>query len=230
MTNDIPPLYDKKVICHVCDHTFTSKKLRSRFIRVKEVFNDFSKQYKDESLNPLLYEVNVCPQCGYAFNEQFDDIQKENHRQNFKSRVSANWRKQSFSEQRSYEDAVRVYKLALISAGETTQPSIVIGSLCMKLSWLSRYSLEKEEEKRFVRYAIKHFENAFTSGDFASKKMSELKVIYLLAELNRQVDNREEAVKYFSKVIQHKERHTEPQIVEMARDQWYKTREVMGSK
>jgi uncharacterized protein (DUF2225 family) len=230
VTNDIPPLYDKKVICHICDHTFTSKKLRTRFIRVKEVFNDFSKEYKDESLNPLLYEVNVCPQCGYAFNDQFNDIKKENQRADFKRRVSANWQRQNFSGERSYKEAIRVYKLALIAAGETIQPSIVIAILCMKLSWLFRYSDQKDEEKRFVRFAIKQFENTFTSGDFAAKKMSELKVIYLLAELNRQVDNREEAIKYFSKVIQHKERHTEPQTVEMAREQWYKTREVMESK
>lgn len=227
MIKEIPLLYDKQVTCHICDHTFTSKKLRSRYIRVKQVFNDFSKDYKDALRNPLLYEVYVCPECGYAFTDQFSEIKYMDQRQQFKEKVSSNWRKQDFSDERSYESAIRVFKLAMVAAGETSQPDIITAGLCMKLSWLFRYMENLVEEKRFVNFAIQKFEKTFASGEFGT--MSEIKVIYLLGELHRQADSSDKAIQYFSKVIQHKKRHSEPAIVEMARDQWYKTREVSSS-
>jgi len=194
---------------------------------VKEVFNDFSKEYKDASRNPLLYEVYVCPECGYAFTDQFDETKHEDQRKQFIKNVSSNWRKQNFSEERSYEEAIRVFKLAVLTARETSQPDIVVAGLCMKLSWLLRYIDDLNEEKRFVTFAIGKFEKAYISGYFGS--MAEIKVMYILGELNRQAGSNDKAIKYFSKVIQHKSRNSEKQIVEMARDQWYKSREVSSS-
>ncbi|WP_280768751.1 DUF2225 domain-containing protein [Salipaludibacillus daqingensis] len=223
MTKEVPLLYDKQLSCHICDHNFTSKKLRSRYIRVKQVNNDFSKEYKDASRNPLLYEVYVCPECGYAFNDQFQETFHQAQREQFINKISSKWRKQDFSGERSHEEAVRVFKLAVVAGEQTMQPDIILAGICMKLSWLLRELNEEDEATRFVNFSIQKFEKAFSYGNYES--MSELKVIYILGELHRLLNRNGEAIKYFSKVIQHKHRHMEPQIVEMARDQWYKARE-----
>ncbi|RKL65598.1 hypothetical protein CR203_19960 [Salipaludibacillus neizhouensis] len=221
---DLEPLYDKEVTCPNCNLAFYSKKIRSRFIRVNEVFNDYSKDYKDEQLNPVLYEISVCSACGYGFNEQFDPILKPSIKEQFNQKVSKYWTSQDFSGTRSYENSVKTYKLAILSAEITNQPYIVRGSLCMKLSWLFRTMNEKQEEIRFIEMALEQFEDSYKHGDFIQKSVSELMLLFLLGEYYRKVGKKEQSINYFSKVIQHKDKQKEAAIVEKAREQWQEAR------
>ncbi|ASA96771.1 MULTISPECIES: DUF2225 domain-containing protein [Anoxybacillus] len=64
-------LYDRTVTCLVCKQTYTTKKVRSRFIRPVQHDTDFCSYYASEEANPLLYYVHVCPHCGFAATEEF---------------------------------------------------------------------------------------------------------------------------------------------------------------
>lgn len=209
----------------MCHHEFTSKKLRSRSIRVEKIENDLYTTYKDPNNNPTLYEVFVCDACGYAFTEQFKERMTNETRENFKQNISAHWKEQSFSDERTHEEAITTYKLALLSARETEQAPVVIAGICLRISWLNRYLENEEEEEKYVKYALKYYETSYIQGDFKDTSMTELQLLFLLGELSRKLGLEEQAVKYFSNIIQHPDRHYEPNLVERARDQWYLTRE-----
>ncbi|UCZ54177.1 DUF2225 domain-containing protein [Bacillus shivajii] len=224
MALEIPPLYDKKVTCHICNHRFTSKKVRSRFIRMEETWNDFYTVYKDPKFNPVLYEVYVCNKCGYAFTDHFQQLTRTVHIQTFKEEVSAYWKEQDYSDERTYEQATHVFKLSILAAMKVKQPHVVIAGLCMRLSWLYRY-LGDEQEERYLTQAMNQYEKSLIKGDYIGTSMSELTITYLIGEIARQLGHHEKAMKYFSVVIEHKERHMEPKIVEKTREQWYLTRQ-----
>ena len=131
---DIPALYDKKINCTICNNTFFSKKIRSRAIRVEKVENDFSTVYKDPSLNPVLYEILVCTECGYAFNDQFGSQLTDTLKERFRTNISSKWNKQSFTGERTYKEAVKTFKLAILTANETGEKAVVKAGLCLAKS------------------------------------------------------------------------------------------------
>ncbi|UTR09127.1 DUF2225 domain-containing protein [Evansella sp. LMS18] len=189
----IGPFYDKKIICSLCGNAFTSKKIRSRAIRVEKAESDFCLQHKDSTLNPVLYEIYVCPECGFAFNEQFDDNLSAEAEEVFRLKISSNWKKQSYGEERSYEEAAKTLKLALLSAEQTVQTPVVKAGLCLRLSWLYRYMENEKEEARFQRHARSFYEVSYTEGDFKNKSMTEITVLYLIGELSRRVGDKKGA-------------------------------------
>ncbi|AOM83446.1 DUF2225 domain-containing protein [Salisediminibacterium beveridgei] len=224
MAEAIPPFYDKSVSCDVCTHVFTSKKMRSRYIRVERVENDYYKVYKDPLLNPLLYEVAVCPECGYSHTESFLPIKKPEVIDRFKAAVSSSWNSRRFDDERDYEAGLGVFKLALLSAQVTGQPHALMGSLCLRIAWIQRFLTNEAEEIRFLKKAADQFEKSFLEGDFRDTQMSEISLLFILGECFRRIDEKQKARKYFSKVIEHKDRHLEPQLVERTREQWYETK------
>ncbi|WP_017728733.1 DUF2225 domain-containing protein [Halalkalibacterium ligniniphilum] len=219
----IEPLYDKEKTCLLCQNSFNTKRLRSRFIRTKHVQSDFCTEYKDPTLNPMFYEVDVCPNCGFAFTEAFSSTFPPETMETIKTKLK-NWKFQDFGQERTVEQVIRVYKLAILTANLKKEKHVIIAGLCLRLAWLYRFWNDEEQEQRFLTGALEKYNASFRSGDFKDMNMSELKLLYLLGELSRRVGRVEDAIQYFSRVVQHKNRHTEPKIVEMAREQWYEIR------
>ncbi|MFA9557539.1 DUF2225 domain-containing protein [Evansella sp. AB-rgal1] len=220
----LPPLYDKTIPCPICNKEFSSKKVRSKAIRMEKIENDFYTEYKDPSTNPNLYEVYVCPTCGFSFTDQFRKILNNGEKKQFLENVSKNWVSQSFGDARSYQEAIHAYKLALLSGMETNQYPVILGGICLRISWLCRFLHFEEEESRFVSLALTQYENSYMEGDFKDTSMSELKLLFFLGVLSKKVGKIENATKYFSKVVQHKDAEREPIIIDNAREHWYEIR------
>ncbi|SDO27451.1 DUF2225 domain-containing protein [Alkalicoccus daliensis] len=225
--NEIPPLYDKETICLMCSAEFETKRLRSRAVRLLKTYNDFYKEYKDPVLNPVLYEVNVCIKCGFAYTDQFEPVKAAEDKELFAEKVTARWNPQNYSLSRTYNQAVKTFKLAVMAGNITNQPAVVMAGLSLKLSWIYRFLGTMEEEKRFKHHAAAYYESSLLNGDFKDKGMSELSLLYLLGELNRQLNQFVKAGQFFSEVLQHEQRHLEPQLLDKAREQWYEAREEM---
>lgn len=226
MSEELKPLYDKKVKCPICSANYTTKKMRSRFIRVEKIDSDFFTHYKDKELNPIFYEVSVCPKCGYAFADTFSTSFPPNAIELIKSQITANWKERDLSEERTLEQAVDVYKLAILSGSLKQEKSVVMAGLCLRLSWLYRMLEEPVQEMRFMKLSLEKYKNSYIESDYIGTQLSEMRLIYLIGELSRRIGDRDEAVKNFSKVVNHKNRSFETKLVEMARDQWYVIREA----
>lgn len=225
MSEELKPLYDKEVKCPICLFTNTTKKIRSRFIRVEKTETDFLTHYQDKNLNPIFYEVNVCSKCGYAFADTFSNSFSVSTLERIKTQITANWKERDFSNERSIGLAVEAYKLSIISGSLKQEKSIVLAGICLRLAWLYRLQNDDEQEKRFMNLAHEKYKASYIEADYIGTQMTEMRLLYLTGELSRRLGLRDESVKYFSKVINHKNRSTETKLVEMAREQWYLIRE-----
>ena len=226
MLQEIQPLYDKTIECPVCGKSYTSKKLRSRFLRIEMVDSDFFTKYKDAALNPLYYEVSVCPHCGFAIVETFSKKLSVAAKSNFETKVSANWKNErDFSNVRTVKESIEAFKLAIISGTVIEEKNIVLAGVCLRLAWLYRIEENAEQENRFIQFALEKYIKAYELGEFVGTQMTEMRLLYLIGELYRRLNNRDGAIKYFSKVISHKNKSIETKLVEMAREQWYLTKQ-----
>lgn len=221
MSEEVNPLYDKQVKCPICSFTNTTKKIRSRFIRVEKIESDFLVHYQDMNLNPIFYEINVCSKCGYAFANTFSNSFSASALERIKNQITAKWKERDFSNERSIDLAVEAYKLAIISGALKQEKSIVLAGICLRLAWLYRLLNNNQQEERFMTIAHEKYKASYIEADYIGTQMTEMRLLYLTGELSRRLGLRDESVKYFSKVINHKNRTTETKLVEMAREQWY---------
>lgn len=223
---EVPPLYDKKLTCTFCDSSFQSMKVRARFLKVKEIETDFCTIYEDETISPYLYFVNVCPTCGFSFTEQFSPYFTKEAREEIRTKIQDNWTQQDFGKERSYEEAIATYKLALISAQTKQEPVIVSAGLYMRLSWLYRKLKNEEQELRFLRLSLQSYMASYENGDYASKGMSAIKLEYILGELSYRTGDLAEALSFYNRVVSQEKRTTEIALVKQARRQWRAVREI----
>ncbi|WP_445492345.1 DUF2225 domain-containing protein [Niallia sp. 03133] len=220
----IDPLYDKKCTCPLCNTSFTTKKIRLRFIKMTNLDTDFFPTYADH--NPLLYYINVCPDCGFSFHEKTSSSLSLNEKMLLIEKVCSRWIPRSFGSIRTVKDALITYKLAAYCALLRKERHIIIAGMYIRIAWLYRSQKKRKQEKRFMKLALKEYEASYMTGDFKGTKVTELQTMYLIGELFRRMGQINEATKYFSRVIEKQSKTTETNIIQLAKDGWHKIREV----
>jgi len=225
--SEITPFYEKKEVCPLCKKSFTTTKIRSRFVKVVSYDTDFSPIYQDPEINPLIYYVNVCPYCGYSYTDEFSRYFSSAILSEMKEKVSSRWVYQDYGKHRSIQDGINSYKLAYYCAALRNEKYVTMGGLALRAAWLYRLLQSQEEEKRFLEIAVKKYEASFSNGDFSRTKMSEIKILYLIGELKKRLGRYKEAAFYFSKVLEKQKNCTEPNILEMTKNQWQKIRNAL---
>lgn len=222
----ITPFYDKKAICMNCNNNFTTTKIRSRFVRIASHETDFKPVYTSNKVNPLYYNVTVCPRCGFSFTEEFSPYFAPGTQDMIHQQITTKWNERSIGALRTIEEAVETYKLAYLSAIVKKEKPITIAGLTLRIAWLHRELEQQEEEMRFLLIARNMYVKSYSEGDYVGTQMSETRVLYLIAELSRRIGEEEEAVRSFSQVIERQRTSNDPQIVEMAKERWREMREM----
>jgi uncharacterized protein len=222
---EITPFYQKNINCLYCKKPFQSTKLRSRFIKFSHHDTDFRPVYKDELINPLLYNVNVCPECGFSFTDDFTKYIVPAIKPEIQDRLTNRWSKQDFGGTRSIFQAINTYKLAILSASLKREKSITVAGLYLRTAWLYRSTLNEEQENRFTALAVNEYIQAYMNDEFKGTGMSEIKILYLIAELHLRLEHFREAATYFSKVLTKQKNSLEPRIIELARERWQEMRD-----
>lgn len=218
----LEPLYDKKIHCPFCENTFTTKKIRSRFVKVSRIDSDFCQVFERGQWNPFHYYVAVCPHCAFAFTDEFSAQVSPRVRQGVQEELYK-WQTahpKSYCEQRSLFEATETYTWALKLADLLKEKNIVFASLSLRLAWIFRDQADSANEKRYLRQAAEFYENSFVAGDFAATNMVEMQVLYMIGELRRRLGDYREAVNSFGKVVQHDDRSRYSKFANMAREQW----------
>lgn len=218
----LEPLYDKKFSCPFCKEAFTSKKVRSRFVKPLRTDSDFGPLFDaNEENNPLYYYVIVCPHCGFSFTEDFSKNISQMNRNKIQQEITDKIEKTiDYCGPRDFDLAVRASKLAIYTGQLLQEKHAVMGNLCLRLAWLYRGAGKKEEETRFLQLSAIEFEQSFINTDFNSETTPEMQILYLVGELNRKLGNYQQAVNYFSKVVEHPDRSRYVKYVNLAREQW----------
>jgi len=216
----LEPLYDKEVKCLFCNQKFLTKKVRSRAAVPYQIDSDFCPRYKEGVENPNYYYVSVCPECGFAFSNEFSPELKPRIKDQIQKNLASKWEKRDFSHHRDGNQAIASLKLALYSATLKEEKHTVLGSICLRLAWVYRDREEREEEERFLKLALTEFDRGFMESDFNGTSMTEMKILYMIGEINRRLGNYQQDINYFAKVIEHPQKADDQKTVNFARQQW----------
>ncbi|MFB6467541.1 DUF2225 domain-containing protein [Cytobacillus sp. Hz8] len=227
---EIPPLYDKKCQCLHCKKAFTTKKVRSRYVKVLEYDTDFFPTYSSEETNPILYYVNVCPHCGFSFTNEFAPSFPPGIKEVIEEKICKQWVPHDFGNKRTIQEAINTYKLAVYCATLKREKHIYLAGLYMRLVWLYRTLKNIEQENRFIKLAREEYMESYMDDDFKGTQVSDVRILYLIGDLSRRMSDLDQAVKYFSKVIEKQNQTIETKIVEMAKERWFEIRDAKKAK
>lgn len=188
-------LYDKPIVCPVCNHKFTTKKVKAKSIKVVKRDTDFRAEYEND--NPTFYGVDVCPNCGHArFESDFNDV-NEATKKIIKDKISSKWKEKNLCEERTITDAIEAHKLALLNYNITEYKLSVVAKVCLRLSWFY-HGMENEFGDKFAAHARETYEQAYSKENLDDNPKEELTILYLLGELNRREGHYKKAMEWFS--------------------------------
>lgn len=226
MLTQLLPHYDKKYECLVCKKSFESKKVRSRFIKVTKSDSDFCPYYSSDEADPILYYVKVCPDCGFSFSDDFTPYFPPGSMETIIEKVCSQWVPHDYGGSRNINDAIKTYKLASYCGTLKEEKHITLSGIYMRLAWLYRKLEDEDQEQRFMKLALYQYKESFMKDDFRGTQMTGLRLQYLIGELSLRTGDIDQAVQFFSKVIEQQRNTTELKTVEMAKERWYEIREM----
>jgi uncharacterized protein (DUF2225 family) len=210
-------LYDKEYTCPICESPFMSKKMRASACRVDKREEDFRVVYKDR--NPMHYEIIVCPYCGYAASDYSFENLTAGEKKKIMEILVGKVVKRSFCGERTMEDALDSFKLALFIAKQRDAKKSTIAGLALKLAWMHR-EMKSHKEEDFLAYALESYTEAYNTEGLPLGNLDEISVQYLLGELSRRLKKYKDAVFWFNKAIMNPDRLKNPRIEKLAREQW----------
>lgn len=191
-------LFEKSYECPVCYSSFKEKTVRSGKIRMIHSDKDLRPVY--EQMEPLKYDVVLCPHCGYATLSRFFGGLTASQIKAVRDNISSGYQASgSEGSTYSYEEALNRYKLCLantiVKHGKASEKAYA----CLKAGWLLRSMGEsldpaeadyekklddaKEQEKEFLRNALEGFITARQSESYPICGMDETTLEYLIAVL-----------------------------------------------
>ncbi len=190
-------IYDKTFSCPVCYGEFTAKIIKTG--KAKLLGTDWDLRPKYEGIDPIKYDVQVCPKCGYAALSRFFPNITSGQAKLIKENISQKVRMSPFNgEIYTYEEAMERYKLTLVNAVVKRGRASEKAYICLKSAWLLRSYAEwleetgdttqnrdalKAQEEEYLSNAYTGFIEARQSETFPMCGMDESTIDYLLAEL-----------------------------------------------
>ena len=191
-------LFYKSYECPVCYQGFKAKTVRSGKLRSLGTDRDLRPLY--DQMEPLKYDVVICPHCGYAALTRFFGGLTAGQIKAIKENISANFHPvEEEKETYTYEEALYRYKLCLantiVKHGKVSEKAYI----CLKAGWLLRSMGEnldpavedynkkiqeiKEQEKDFLKNALDGLINARQTESYPICGMDEVTLEYLIAVL-----------------------------------------------
>ena len=223
---EVSPFYEKKIECLHCKKSFPTLKIRSKNLRVAKSDTDFQPLYEENQINALFYNVFVCEHCGFSFTEDFSKYFAPGVAEEINRQISSKWVHHDFKGERTVSQAIQAYKLAFMCATLKKEKFIITAGLLLRLAWMYRSLQNEIQEKRFMKMARDHYMESYSTDDYRSTQMSDTRVIYMIAELSRRLEDYQTATRFFSRVIENQRTGGEAKLIEMAKEQWNLMRET----
>jgi uncharacterized protein (DUF2225 family) len=218
------PLYQTKMNCICCETIFTTSRVRPSFKKAMSMDSDFCGYYRSD-VNPDYYVVRVCPTCGFATTENGIQRLTERQKKDYHAQIGSRWTLCDYGSERDAAGAMKVYKLALLSAQSIGEKQRVIAGILHHIAWLYRYESNQQEEQRFMRFALQAYIKVYEEE---GSELNNAKLMYLIGELNRRTGELTEAVKWFSRIVGDK-RIMDAAMIRKSREQWQLIREQLNN-
>lgn len=197
--NILNHLFDKQVICPVCDSHFKTKTVKSKSPRVMAKDSDFFIRYS--VANPYFYDVCVCNSCGYAAMKSDFEKLKSHKKELVLSNVTPKWKPREYPDILDEKLAIERYKLALLNAMLINLPDSTKAMISLKIAWMNRLLDDTTQETLFLKQALEGFNDAYTREILPIYGLQRDSLMYLLGELNRKLGNYQNALLWYSKTI-----------------------------
>lgn len=219
-------LYNTTVTCPVCSKKFEVTKVRAKTSKVVSRDSDFCVYY--EGVNPLLYDVWVCEHCGYAaLQDKFEDITPR-EASIILEKLTPRWNKRSFAGERTIENAIEAFKIALYNLQLRKAKASEFAKVCIRIAWLYRINKD-EKEKDFLNFALKNYMETYEKERFPVDKLDENTCMYMIGELHRRVGNLDDSVKWFSRLVSSPQARQNPKLIESAREQYQLVKDQLNA-
>jgi uncharacterized protein (DUF2225 family) len=180
-------------------------------VRALEHDLDLRPRYKH--IDALKYDVVVCGNCGFGAVSRYFVPTSPSQSKWIREQITSSFT--PFEEPAptySYEDSIRLHKLALMSSVVKHARPSEKAYCCLKLAWLYRAQAEnaedepvkasyREKEHEFIQKAYEGFIEAEANERFPMCGMDEMTVNYLIASLAWEVGEDRTALRYLSDVI-----------------------------
>lgn len=191
-------LYDKTYECPICGEKFTTKAIRSGKNRLIKTDTDLKPYYS--MVSPILYDVVHC-KCGYtAVSKAFGSLTPMQYKL-IKEEICKKFKEVPRSECRTIQEAIDLYKLALLNTIVKKGRFGERAYICLKIAWLYRDLKDKDNELIFLKHAINGFQEAISTERFPIFEFDENTVTYIIADIYRQLGNKEEALRWISTLV-----------------------------
>ena len=224
-------LLEKSFECPVCYKKFKSLGMRAGKGKLVRTESDLRPIY--EGIEPLKYEVIMCPTCGCAALPKYWGILTDMQRKNIKDNIGRAFKTKIYTENTySYEDALERYQMALANSIIKQAKNSERAYICLKAGWLleaqaesldvnsSDYDAKKSElENRsdeFLKNAMEGLISARQSEHFPICGMDEPTLDYLIAALSVKFGEYNQAAKLVGNILTSRSANT--RIKDKARD------------
>jgi len=199
-----------------------TSRVRPSFKKAMTTDTDFCGYYKN-NVNPDYYVARICPSCGFASTENGIDRLNDRQRKAYLDEIGGRWISRDYGGERNAAEAMATYKLALLTAQAIGEKQRVIAGILHHIAWLYRYEQAKADEQRFLRFALQAYIKVY-EGE--GSELNNAKLMYIIGELNRRTGQLNEAVKWFSRIVNDK-RIMDAAMIRASREQWQLIREEM---
>lgn len=197
--NEEAYLYDRSVICPVCNSKFTARTVKTNAPMIKEKDKDLFIRYR--TVNPYFYDVWLCNICGYtSMKADFNKIRKIEIERVQKG-ISSKWHGREYPKVYDVNIAIERYKVSLLNYTIMESKASKKAINCLKIAWMYRLIEDTKSEQLFIEQAVVGLRDAYFNEDFPIYGMDKFTTIYLIGELQRRLGNYDEALKQFSDVI-----------------------------
>lgn len=213
--NEEDCLYDRQISCPICGNSFSAKTVKTSSYKMNSKDSDFFIRY--DVINPYFYDVWICNNCGYASMKADFNKVRNYQIEPIKKNISAKWKGRNYKLPYSLDTAIERYKLSLLNSYYMEAKSSRKAMNCLKLAWMYRLKEDISFEKKYLAQALKGFNDAYYNEDFPIYGMNRYTNMYLIGELNRRIDNTQEALIWYGKVIT--SQGVNRRLKDLARDQ-----------
>lgn len=216
LAQEEPCLFMKSRTCPVCDEEFKSLAVRKSKLYTMGMDEDLRPRYR--WVDPIKYEVIVCPVCGYGALSRYFDEMIPAWRKMLQAGMPSFMKNKSFSEDKTirlYDDAMKQYEFACrcneIAAFKESRKAytylkrgwVIRGKLLAESDYLKPEEIQslREGEKRCLALAYVGFMKSISEEDFPIAGMDEATLMYLCAAIANRLGRYDDSMTILSRLM-----------------------------
>ena len=211
--------------CPICEKNSRVIKPKAR-LNVEKRDLDYCVHYKD--FDPYLYTIFACEHCGFVAEEKkFSGAIPNKIREKLREFLSQNDMKLPFVEDRTVDDALSFFELAILFSELTDQSKGRQAILNLNAAWLCRCESLPDREREFMEQAAEDFASALDNERWPINGISDDMATYLCAAIYFLLKDYDNATKWLGRTMNNATlRATAPKLFEQARDIWQEIKRI----